>query len=81
MSSEIISAVIVVSVIIALDLALFFQARAHQQAQKVWQEERERLITAVLSRNVAEFAMAEAKMHSPNQPRQDRVPAEPPVGL
>ena len=71
------AALIILAIIAAvLAVALVAQAREHNAAILRLQEEhaaeRARFVTALLSRNVAEFALADAKMNSQVPHDRDR---------
>ena len=81
MSDLILFVILAVLSIAVLAVTLAYVVHAHAKAQAEWRNERERLITAVLSRNVAEFAMAENRMQNNTPQRQDERNYEAPVGL
>lgn len=81
MGELIVLAVVCVLAILFLAGALVAVVREHRIERETWKRERERMLTAVLSRSASEFAMSEAKMNHEPVPREPREYHEPAVGL
>lgn len=82
MSDLILFVIMAVLCIATLAATLAYVVRTHAAAQTEWRAERERFVTALMSRNATEFAIAEARMHAEPVERVERNPyVEGPVGL